>query len=360
MKFAGLKERSTMKINDWLNQTSEWLKGTGPNAEIILSTRIRLARNILSLPFANWAVKKKEQQVFEEGMKALSEVKIFKGGASFSIKDLALLDRQFLVERHLMSKEHAIRPEYKGLVASKDEVSSVMVNEEDHLRLQVLGAGLNLYKCWEITDKLDDQISENVTYAFSLELGYLTACPTNTGTAMRASVMAHLPALVMTKRIGKLLEAMTKFGLTTRGLYGEGTEASGNIFQISNSVTLGQSEEDILAYLERFVKQLIGHEENARRSLLTQQKGELEDRVWRAYGVLRAAHIITSEETIDLLSTVRLGVDIGIIKEIDRQLVNELFIATQPAHLQKIEGKELTPPERDVKRASIIRARLTV
>ncbi|MBI1976805.1 MAG: protein arginine kinase [Candidatus Omnitrophica bacterium] len=347
-----------MKINDLLNQTSEWLKGTGPNAEIILSTRIRLARNIENKPFSNWATKEQMKQVFDETLSRLSEVKTIKAGMILSLKELAALDRQFLVERHLMSKEHAMHPDFKGLLIGKDEVASVMINEEDHLRIQVLGSGFNLRKSWELADKLDDQLSEKITYAFSLELGYLTACPTNTGTGMRASVMAHLPALVMTKRIGKLLEAITKFGLTTRGLYGEGTEASGNIFQVSNSVTLGQSEEDTLEYLERFVKQLISHEENARRTLLTQQRAELEDRVWRAYGVLRAAHIITSNETIDLLSTVRLGVDLGIIKEIDRLAVNELFIATQPAHLQKMEGKELTPPERDVKRAAIIRARL--
>ncbi len=347
-----------MKINDLLNQTSEWLKGTGPNAEIILSTRIRLARNIEKKPFSNWATKAQAAEIFEEAILGLNDVKTLKTGMALALKDVPSVDRQFLVERHLMSKEQASRPENKGLALSKDEVCSVMVNEEDHLRAQILGSGFNLRKCWEMADKLDDQISEKITYAFSLELGYLTACPTNTGTAMRASVMAHLPALVMTKRIGKLLEAITKFGLTTRGLYGEGTEASGNIFQVSNSVTLGQSEDDTVEYLERFVKQLIGHEENARRTLLTQQRAELEDRVWRAYGVLRAAHIITSNETIDLLSTVRLGVDLGIIKEIDRRAVNELFIATQPAHLQKMEGKELTPPERDVKRAAIIRTRL--
>lgn len=347
-----------MKINDLLNQTSEWLKGTGPNAEIVLSTRIRLARNIENMPFSNWATREQMGEIFNQAVKGLSEAKILKTGMALSLKDVSTVDRQFLVERHLMSKEQVSHPEQKGLVVSKDEVASVMVNEEDHLRLQVLGSGFDLKKCWELSDKLDDQISEKVTYAFSLELGYLTACPTNTGTAMRASVMAHLPALVMAKRIGKLLEAVAKFGLTTRGLYGEGTEASGNLFQVSNSVTLGQSEEDTLEYLERFVKQLIGHEENARRTLLTHQRAELEDRVWRAFGVLKAAHIITSNETIDLLSTVRLGVDLGMIKDIDRRVVNELFIATQPAHLQKMEARELTPPERDVKRAAIIRARL--
>ena len=347
-----------MKVNDLLNQTSEWLKGSGPHSEIVLSSRIRLARNLEKRRFSHWATKEEAKEILDQVIQCLREVKFLKGGMALELKEVSNLDRQFLVERHLMSREHSASPSHKGLAISKDEVISVMINEEDHLRAQILTSGFNVSRCWEMMDALDDQMGEKITYAFSLELGYLTACPTNTGNGMRVSVMVHLPALVITKRIGKLLEAITQFGLTTRGFYGEGTEAIGNIFQISNSVTLGQSEQDTLEYLERFVKQVIGHEENARRALLTQNRAELEDRVWRAYGVLKGAHIITSQETVDLLSTVRLGVDLGIIKELDRGIVNELFIMTQPAHLQKIEGKELTPPERDVKRAAIIRSRL--
>jgi protein arginine kinase len=233
-----------------------------------------------------------------------------------------------------------------------------MINEEDHLRIQVMKSGFDLRDSWAIIDDLDNELGGKLDYAYSLDFGYLTACPTNTGTAMRASVMLHLPSLVMTKQIGRVLQAITKLSLTARGLYGEGTEANGNFFQISNQVSLGHREEDIIDNIERIIKQIIDHEQGAREMLLGQNRALLEDRIWRAYGTLKNAHIITSSETIDLLSLVRLGVDKGLIKELDRALVNELFIIIQPAHLQKIKKKKLDSNQRDVERAEIIRERL--
>ena len=229
----------------------------------------------------------------------------------------------------------------KGLCVGQDEVISIMINEEDHLRMQVMKSGFNLKEAWQIINDIDTELGNTLDFAYSMDFGYLTACPTNTGTGMRASVMLHLPSLVMTKQIGKVLQAITKLSLTARGLYGEGTEASGNFFQISNQVSLGHKEEDIIDNIERIIKQIVDHEQSARETLLSQNKEALEDRIWRAYGTLKSAHIITSTETIDLLSLVRLGVDLGVIKQTDRTLINELFVITQPAHLQKLEKKKL-------------------
>jgi protein arginine kinase len=258
----------------------------------------------------------------------------------------------------LVSREHIIHPEFKAVLIGDKEILSVMINEEDHLRIQVMQSGFNLQECWRIANRLDDALHKRVKYAHDPEWGYLTACPTNTGTGLRASVMLHLPSLVMTKQINRVLQAITKLGMTARGLYGEGTEAEGNFFQISNQITLGHAEEDIIDNLERIIRQVIGHEENARKTLMKQNREVLQDKIWRANGTLRSAHIINTKETMSLLSMVRLGVDMGLINDIDRRAVNELFILTQPSHLQKIEGRVLSSAQRDVKRANLIRRRL--
>jgi protein arginine kinase len=268
------------------------------------------------------------------------------------------VDKQFLLERHLISREHVTQPEYKAVVVGDKEVISVMINEEDHLRVQVMQSGFNLQECWRIANRLDDLLHKRVKFAYTQEWGYLTACPTNTGTGLRASVMLHLPSLVMTKQINRVLQAITKLGMTARGLYGEGTEAEGNFFQISNQITMGATEEDIIDNMERIIRQVIGHEENSRKSLMKQNREMLQDKIFRANGILRSAHIISTKEMMGLLSMVRLGVDMGTLPDIDRRAVNELFILTQPAHLQKIEGRVLSSAQRDVKRANLIRRRL--
>ena len=274
------------------------------------------------------------------------------------MNDLAEIDRQFLVERHLMSPEHVISPEYKGLVIDDKEIVSIMINEEDHLRIQVLQSGFNVIEAWRISDEIDTDLSKKIPYAFSAKWGYLSACPTNTGTGLRASVMLHLPALVMTNQIGKVFQAISKLGLTIRGFYGEGTEAIGNFFQISNQVTLGRSERDLIDKIGGIVDKLVTREESTRSVLIGKNREELGDKIWRAYGTLKSARIINSSETIKLLSVIRLGVDLGIVSGIDKARINELFILTQPAHLQKIEGKLLSPNQRDYKRADIIRKKL--
>jgi len=347
-----------MNISDLLNNQGEWLRSIGPNSDIVMSSRIRLARNLSNYPFSNWASKKEQQEVLKVAKQAIVASKKIKSSLCLDIGKIDPIDRQFLVERHLMSKEHSVDADNKGLCVSDREAVSIMINEEDHLRIQVMKSGFDLRDAWRIINSIDSELGNALHYAYSLDFGYLTACPTNTGTGMRASVMLHLPSLVMTKQIDKVLQAIAKLSLTARGLYGEGTEASGNFFQISNQVSLGHREDDIIDNIERIIRQIIDHEQSARDVLLSQNKSVLEDRIWRAYGTLKSAHIITSSETIDLLSLVRLGADLNLIKSVDRALINELFIITQPAHLQKLEKKKLNPNERDVKRAEIIRERL--
>ncbi len=346
------------KVDHLLKQTCEWLRGTGPNSDIVMSSRVRLARNLERHPFSHWATKKQEKEVMDALDHAVLGTDIMSNALHVRMSDIDDVDKQFLLERHLISREHIVRPEFKSVCVGEKEIASVMVNEEDHLRLQVMQSGFNLQECWRISNRLDDSLHKKVKFAYSVEWGYRTACPTNTGTGLRASVMLHLPSLVMTKQISKVLQAITKLGMTARGLYGEGTEAEGNFFQISNQVTLGSSEEDIIDNLERIIRQVIGHEENARKTLMKQNREVLQDKIWRANGTLRSAHIINTKEMMGLLSMVRLGVDMGLITDIDRRAVNELFILTQPAHLQKIEGKMLSSAQRDVKRANLIRRRL--
>lgn len=347
-----------MTINDFLKQDSEWLKGTGPSSNIVMSSRTRVARNLDNVPFSNWANKKQLESVIYAVREAIASTNLLKDALFIRLKDLSEVDRLFLVERHLMSPEHAKDVEYKALIVDPKEMISIMINEEDHLRIQVLLSGLSIKECWRIIDEIDTDLSKKLPFAYSAKWGYLTACPTNTGTGLRGSVMLHLPALVFTGQIGKVLQAIAKLGLNIRGLYGEGTEAIGNVFQISNQVSMGIIEEEIIDNIERMTNQIIYREDATRKTILAKNKSELIDRVSRAYGTLKSAHIISSNETITLLSAIRLGVDLGLVKNMDRRMVNELFILTQPAHLQKLEAKNLSVNERDIKRADLIREKL--
>lgn len=349
-----------MQLNDLLNHTSEWLKGTGPNSDIVISSRIRLARNLEKFAFPHWAGKEKTAEVLRLVEEAVGKTDYLKQTTFFKLAALDSVDKQFLVERHLMSLEHAQKPDNKGIVVDTEEVVAIMVNEEDHIRMQVMQSGFNLFEAWNIIDKIDDALAKGLSYAFSPEWGYLTACPTNAGTGMRGSVMLHLPALVMTRNIDKVLAAIAKLSFATRGLYGEGTQASGNFFQISNQVSMGHSELEIIENINGIIRQIIDQENQSREALFSKNRAVLEDRINRSLGILNSAHIISSQETIELLSMIRLGSDMGIVKNIDRRVINELFIITQPAHLQKIESKKLSSEERDVKRAEIIRNRLKI
>ncbi|MFA5411529.1 MAG: protein arginine kinase [Candidatus Omnitrophota bacterium] len=347
-----------MEVNDLLKHTSEWLKGSGPNSDIVISSRIRLARNLADFPFPHWANKKQGEEILKAINEARKSADYLKNTVIFNLADLDALDKQFLVERHLMSQEHAQKTDHKALVIDGEEVLSIMINEEDHLRIQIMQSGFNLSQAWDIINRVDDGFASVLSFAFLPDWGYLTACPTNTGTGMRGSVMLHLPALVMTRQINRVLAAIAKLSFTTRGLYGEGTQATGNFFQISNQVSLGHREEEIIDNINGLIRQIIDQENQAREAMLAQNKPLLEDRISRSFGILESAHIISSQETTELLSMVRLGCDLGIVKDIDRRSINELFILTQPAHLQKIENKKLSSQERDIKRAELIRDRL--
>lgn len=347
-----------MTIDDLLHKKNEWLKGTGPKSNIVISSRVRLARNFEGFPFLSMAKPSVRDEILKVAHALIGKSKFLKGATYFAMKDLSELDRQFLVERHLMSPEHMVKHESKALIIDEKEIVSIMVNEEDHLRIQVLQSGFNLMEVWRMIDEIDNDLSQNCNFAFSTRWGYLTACPTNTGTGLRGSVMLHLPALVITKQLDKVYQAISKLGLTIRGLYGEGTEASGDFLQVSNQVTLGHSETELLDNIERIINKIITRENSTRNMLMTKNKEEITDKIWRAYGTLKSARIITSKETIALLSVIRLGVDVQILKNIDIQDMNELFILTQPAHLQKLEGRSLSADERDYKRAELIREKL--
>ena len=324
-----------------------------------MSTRIRLARNVSEYPFLT-RIEERQKSELERFLRERLEKAPPRARKSYkNLNQTSTLDRQCLVERHLISKDHASGEGDRGVALGENETLSVMVNEEDHLRVQVLRSGFQPDGAWQQISQVDRQLEGVLNFSFSPQFGYLTACPTNVGTGMRVSVMLHLPALVMTKQIEKVFHAVTKINLAVRGFYGEGTQASGDFYQISNQVTLGKSEEDVLKTVADHVPQIIGYERNVREKLISENRIGLEDRVWRAYGMLERARLITSEETMDYLSAVRMGVNLGLLDKIPIQAVNELFLLTQPAHLQKVQGRELETPERDQLRADFIRKRLT-
>lgn len=344
-------------MEQFLKNIAPWLTGDGPEAEIVFSSRLRLARNIRGYNFTRRLSPPQRRALFEEIAAGVRRAGVLQEPLVFKLEELTPLDRQFLLERHLISRELA--PEGQGgVTVGGDEVVSLMINEEDHLRIQVIRSGLSLKDCWAEIDRIDNRLERELPFAVAPDLGYLTACPSNVGTGMRASVMMHLPALVLQRQIGKIIQALGKLGLAVRGLYGEGSPASGNIFQISNQATLGKSEREIVDELDRIIRKIIIHERTGRRQLLDGQLLKLEDRIFRARGILGQARLISSEETIGLLSLLRMGVDLGLLGSIPRRTVNQIFIQSQPAHLQKLAGSVLTPEKRDALRARLIRERL--
>jgi len=344
-----------------LTHTSgEWMRGTGPESDIVMSSRIRLARNLAQFPFPSRSSDSTRSEI--EGLlhKVIDRLPTSKPLSYFRVDGMELLDRQFLVERQLISRELAENHGHRGVGVSDSESTSLMVNEEDHLRMQVLRSGFALDECWQEIDAVDDAIEAEVTYAFSEQLGYLTACPTNVGTGIRVSVLLHLPALVLTKEVQKVFQALQKIGLAVRGLYGEGSQAMGDFYQISNQATLGLSEDTLIKKVKDVVPNILAYERRARTNLVKENRQSLHDQVSRAYGNLRHAQTISSEETMHLLSSVRMGINLGLIDDLEMPTVNELFIHTQPAHLQKLRHERLESAERNVVRASYIRQRLAV
>jgi len=351
-----------MHLDDLASSSGEWLKGTGPESDIVISSRIRLARNLADFPFISRTTEADRTQIektLHSQIDSLQESsKLAAGTLYFNVEDLEEVDRQFLVERQLVSRELADSEGARAAVIDPAERFSVMINEEDHLRFQVMHSGLDLASTWRQINELDDLIEEQVTYAFSDKLGYLTACPTNVGTGVRVSVMLHLPALVITRQIEKVFKSLQKINLAVRGLYGEGSTAMGDFYQISNQITLGMTEEELTKKVADVVPVLIDYERQAREFLVRESHETLHDRVSRAYGILRTAQTISSEETMHLLSSVRMGINLGLISDLDIPTINKLFIHTQPAHLQKLSGLELDKSDRNIERATYLRRNL--
>jgi protein arginine kinase len=347
-----------MNLHEFLAPAAETARRAGPKDKIVMTSRVRLARNLRSSAFPGWAKKPERVKVFERLRGAVEGLPVMQGGFSESMENLSALDKQILVERHLISREHAAKGAGSGLVLSRDAAFSVMINEEDHLRMQAIQPGYQFREAWAALDAVDTELSQQLDYAFSPELGYLTACPTNVGTGIRVSAMLHLPGLVLHEQINPIIQSVNKLGLAVRGLYGEGTEALGNVFQVSNQMTLGESEVTILARLEKVVKQVIEHEENARAVLLEKKAKLLLNQIGRAYGILANAHSVASKEAMNLLSLLRLGIELELFPGTARALNDELFLLIQPAHLQLTRTEKLTGDERDLLRADLLRERL--
>jgi protein arginine kinase len=347
-----------MTVHEFLTPVGDAARRDGPYNKIVLSSRVRLARNVRGAAFPGWAKKPERIKALEMIRPAIQALPQMADAFSESMDNLTVLDKNILVERHLISREHAAKNAGSGLVLNREESLCVMINEEDHLRMQALRPGLQLRQAWHAIDQVDSKLEKKLEYAFTPELGYLTACPTNVGTGIRVSAMLHLPGLVLAEQVNQIIQAVNKLGLAVRGLYGEGTEALGNVFQVSNQMTLGESENDIVERLNKVLAQIIEHEENARTMLLEKKPKTVYNHIGRAYGILANAHSISSKETLNLLSLMRLGVDLGMFSDLERWQVDELFTTTQPAHLQKVHSEKLSAEERDLLRADMLRERL--
>lgn len=347
-----------MKLDDLTRNSGEWLRGAGPESDIVISSRIRLARNLAAYPFITRASDQDREQIERRLKDCVLGIQEAEQLLYVDVDELTGVDRQFLVERQLISREHAESQGTRAVAIDHSEKFSLMINEEDHLRIQVMESGLDLGSAWERVNHIDDRIEEEVTYAYHERLGYLTACPTNVGTGMRVSVMLHLPALVITRQIDRVFRSLQKISLAVRGLYGEGSQAMGDFYQISNQVTLGCSEQELIKQVADVVPQIIAYERKARDFLVKENQENVHDRVSRAYGILSTAQTISSEETMHLLSSVRMGVNLGLIEGLEIPTVNELFMHTQPAHLQKLSGVELDSADRNIERARYLRRHL--
>ncbi|MEZ6057451.1 MAG: protein arginine kinase [Planctomycetaceae bacterium] len=347
-----------MNLESLTHTSGEWLRGTGPDSDVVISSRIRLARNLSDYPFPGHANADQRREIEATLREHIQKLPIGDSMMYLDVEDLSQLDRQFLVERQLISREHADAQGTRGVGVGLRETVSLMINEEDHLRMQVLRSGYALSDCWQQMNQIDDELEEHVAYAYDESFGYLTSCPTNAGTGIRASVMLHLPGLVLTKEIQKVFQAMQKMTLAVRGLYGEGSQAMGDFYQISNQMTLGKSEERIIAGIQEVVPKIIDYERRVRAALVKENREKLHDQVSRAFAILRGARTITSQETMQHLSNVRMGINLGLVDDVEMPTVHELFIHTQPAHLQKIRKAELSTGERNIARANYLRERL--
>ncbi|UCE59998.1 MAG: protein arginine kinase [Phycisphaerales bacterium] len=345
---------------DQLSQTTgEWLSAVGPMSDVVISSRVRLARNLAAYPFLATASAGEQTEVYRSIAQETSSLEDSTDDLFFELEDIDKTDQQVLVERHLISRQHAAAEGSRGVSVSPKETRALMINEEDHLRIQALRSGLQLEAAWEEVDGIDNALGRSLAFAFDQQYGYLTACPTNLGTGIRVSVMLHLPALRLTKEIERVERAARDMRLAVRGLYGEGTEAIGDFFQVSNQTTLGKSENEILSLFGgKIIPKVVDYERAAREALEKEHPQQLDDKIWRAYGILCNARCISSEETQVLLSPIRMGINMGRFDRMDIATLNDLFLHAQPAHLQKLHGESLSGEERAIVRADHIRQKV--
>jgi len=349
-----------MTLDELIREPGEWLSGSGPMADIVISSRVRLARNLADCSFLPTASNTEKTEVYRSLVHEVANSKIGKDALIVDMEEADELDRFILVERHLISRQHAGGEGSRGVTISPGETQALMINEEDHLRIQALRSGLQLDALWQEVSEIDDILGSRIAFAFDRQFGYLTACPTNVGTGIRVSVMVHLPALRFTKEIERVERAARDMRLAVRGLYGEGTEAVGDLYQISNQITLGQSEGEIIAALgSKVIPKIVEYEQAAREALIRERAHQLDDKVWRAFGILCNARCISSDETQILLSPIRMAINMGRFDRFDIHTLNEVFLHIQPAHLQKLHGKQLDGEERGIVRATYLRSRLS-
>ncbi len=344
-----------MKLDELFNQQSAWLRGIGSDSDVVVSSRIRLARNIDEFPFVNRATEAEQRAILEK-VKAASD-KIFDASSIFYLDfdDVSRLDRQVLLERQLISKD-LVEAEYPcAAIIDKKEEFCIMVNEEDHLRIQRMCSGFELRQLWAQTDELDNQLENELSFAFDQKLGYLTACPSNVGTGIRVSVMLHIPGLVETGEAERVFRGLQKINLAVRGIYGEGSNALGEFFQISNQTTLGRCEEELIAQLCEVVPRTVEYERKAREHLLENYHSRLLDKCCRAMAILQTAHTMTLEESMEYLSSVRLGIHLNLIKNFAFEDLNEIMLLSQSAHLKRRLGRVLEGEEESVARADFFR-----
>ncbi|HEX9652610.1 MAG TPA: protein arginine kinase [bacterium] len=343
------------KTNNDLFNFGRWLTNEDAFSDVIISSRIRLARNLEGVPFPNRASQEHLEGVIKKVKAACGKSRLLTRAAHFDIGTLSALDSRYLVERRLASPQFVASKKPALLVVAEEESLSIMINEEDHLRIQTLEAGLGIQNAWRAISTADDELGKALTFSFSSQFGYLTACPTNIGTGLRVSIFIHLPALALAEQATKALDDLPTSEIAVRGFYGEGTDSVGNIYQISNQLTLGLTEKGVIRRMLDISQKIVEAERKARADLISQNRIKLEDAVYRAWAVLKSARLLSSLEAMNLISSVRLGLESGVVKHIKRSLLNRLMVLVQPAHLQKIFKKDLQPQERDIYRANFIR-----
>lgn len=344
-----------MRVQDLIYEKSELTNSKTVPEPIVLSTRIRLARNLENFNFPDWASVEKRKELLNLCAKEILDLRAMEGGEEFDCEEMTENEKGVLVERHLISPEFAQKGEGSGVLINKDQSVAVMINEEDHLRIQVLRKGYQFKGAWQEIDDLDNQIDDRLDYAFSGQLGYLTACPTNLGTGLRASIMLHLPGLVIAGQMEKVIRACSHLNLAVRGIYGESTEAKGSIFQISNQQTLGESEQEIIKKLTGVLDTVIEQEKNIRMQLLAVDRVRVLDKIGRAFGILKHAHSVNAEEAMNLLSLMRLAIYFNILPKKYARLIDTLLIESQPAHVQLMMGEEIGAEHRDSFRATLLK-----